>query len=251
VLASLLKSMLGSKPAVAKPAIANPELAGGDDYQVQLARFHEYLRPAVYVEVGIAMGHTFALARPGTEAIGIDPTPNITVPLGAQHRVIKGTSDDFFASPQAEALRGRVELGFIDGMHRLEYALRDFSNLERLARRDSVLLIHDCWPLDAATSARDRTQVFWTGDIWRLVMMLRKYRADLVVRTIAAPPSGLGMVLNLDPTSTLLRDRHDELVAEFLALDYSALQKDKAGQLGRLESRWSSIEPLLQERARR
>jgi hypothetical protein len=166
-------------------------------------------------------------------------------------RVYRETSDDFFArySPRAE-LGGPVELAFIDGMHHFEYALRDFINVERACSRSSVILIHDCYPLDERTARREQVTGFWSGDIWRLLLLLRTQRPDLTVRTIAAPPTGLGIVLNPDPESRILADRLDGLIAEYLAKDFSVLAAGKAEALGLLENRWPVIRALLDQHTR-
>jgi hypothetical protein len=219
------------------------------DYQAMLKRLHEHLKPATYLEIGIHTGSTLDLAAPATRAIGVDPAPQLRHAPFSNQRVFAQTSDDFFAGTDVAAeLGGQVEFAFIDGLHHFDFALRDFANVERLARRDTVVAIHDCWPLDAVTSARERSTVLWTGDVWRLIVLLRKYRPDLSVHTIGAPPSGLGLVLGLDPSSTLLMDRHDELVREFMALQYRDIEATKAQSLGLLPADWPAIKGLLDAR---
>ena len=136
-------------------------------------------------------------------------------------------------------------------MHRFEYALCDFINIERLSRPDSVILIHDCFPLDAQTAKRDRCTTFWSGDIWRLILLLRKYRPDLAVHTISTPPTGLGMIFNLDPASRILSDKLDAIVAEYLAVDYSVLDGRKRELLNAGPNDWDSITALLDSRPAR
>jgi hypothetical protein len=134
-----------------------------------------------------------------------------------------------------------VDMAFIDGMHHFEFALRDFINIERLCTPDSVILIHDCYPLNRVTAGRERKTVFWSGDIWRLLLLLRKHRPDLEVRTIGASPTGLAMITRLDPDSRLLEERLDALTAEYLALDYAALEGDKDGALNLFPNDWGKI----------
>ena len=77
------------------------------------------------------------------------------------------------------------------------------------------------------------------------------YAVYLVVRTIATPPTGLGIVLNPDPTSQLLAGRADELIGEYLAKDFGVLARGKPEALGLIENRWAVIRELLDRRGRR
>ena len=219
----------------------------GEYYLSLLGRIQGLLEPQTYVEVGVAEGKSLRLVRPGTAAIGVDPAPKIDVELPANARVFRETSDDFFARHDVKAeLGGKpVELAFIDGMHLFEFALRDFINLERHSAPGGAILIHDCYPLDAPTSARERRTVFWAGDVWRIVAALRKYRPDLKVHTLDSAPSGLGVVTQLDPKSRLLAERYDGIVSEFMALDYAAIAPRKAQLLNLTSSNWANVTGLL------
>jgi hypothetical protein len=201
------------------------------------------------VEIGVFQGESLRLAKPPTQAIGVDPAPQLAFPPAANHRVFAETSDAFFAGHDLRAEFGDlpVDLGFIDGMHHFEFALRDFANLERSCTRESTLLIHDCYPLDRETARRDGSPPFWSGDIWRLIVLLRKHRPDLAVHTIGTPPTGLALVRNLDPDSRFLTENHDRLCQEFLALDYAYLDDDKARKLNLVANDWAKIRPLLGE----
>ena len=100
-------------------------------------------------------------------------------------------------------------------------------------------------PHDRRTAQRERLWGFWSGDIWRLIVLLKKYRADLSIHTIAAPPTGLAVVRNLDPSSRFIADNLGRLCAEFMALDYSYLDKDRAAKLNLFPNDWEQIRPLL------
>jgi hypothetical protein len=63
----------------------------------------------------------------------------------------------------------RFSLAFIDGLHLFEQAFLDFIALEKFARPGSVIMIHDCLPLNRVTADRTRTTDFYTGDVWKLV----------------------------------------------------------------------------------
>jgi tetratricopeptide (TPR) repeat protein len=219
----------------------------GEHYYDVLKRILGYVKPRTYVEIGVAQGNSLGLVGPATRAIGIDPEPLVTEQPAGNVKVFTLTSDAFFARHDLHAELGGlpVDLAFIDGMHHFEYALRDFANLERYCARDSTILIHDCYPLDQETAERDRRHTFWSGDIWRLIVLLKKYRPDLAVHTIGAPPTGLGVVRNLDPGSRFLVEHYDRLRAEFQSLDYSYLEGDKRGKLNVVPSEWGRVSMLL------
>jgi hypothetical protein len=222
----------------------------GEDYFHVLGRIHRHLRPRTYLEIGVSRGESLERVLPETRVLGIDPQPDLARPPGPNVTIYRETSDDFFAkySPRAELGGPPVELAFIDGMHHFEYALRDFINVERACAPSSVILIHDCYPLDERTAQRQQVTGFWSGDIWRLLLLLRTQRPDLVVRTIATPPTGLGMVLNPDCRSRVLPDRLDELIAEYLGRDFGVLAGRQPQALGLLENRWAAIRELLDQR---
>lgn len=212
-----------------------------------ISALHSHLLPRTYLEIGVSTGDSLRLARPETRAIGIDPEPNVSAPLGAHTTIHAVTSDDYFAKHDVSADLGGlpVDLAFIDGMHRFEFALRDFVNIERHSSSRSTILIHDCYPANRLSAERERRTVFWSGDVWRLVLILKKYRPELSVNVIATGPTGLGLVRGLDPTSSVLADRMDEIVAEFLAVDYSVLDSDKPGKLALYPNDWEKIKSLL------
>jgi hypothetical protein len=219
----------------------------GEHYFRVLERMHAHLRPRTYLEIGVARGESIRLASPGTRAIGVDPEPSVAFPLGPNVSIVAQTSDDFFAGRDVRAELGGlpVDLAFIDGMHHFEFALRDFMNIEALCAPSSTILIHDVFPIDERTAARERVTEFWSGDIWRLVLLLRRHRPDLAVHTIGAAPTGLALVRNLDPKSGYIRDHLDELIEEYLAVDFGFLDGRKADHLALFPNDWPQIRALL------
>jgi len=223
----------------------------GEGYLELLQRLHRHLRPRSYVEIGVEEGRTLRLVEPGTIALGVDPKPLVASPLPQGVRVFAETSDSFFATHDVRAELGglAVDLALIDGMHLFEYALRDFINVERLCGPESTILIHDCFPYSRRTAQREHVTAFWTGDVWRLVVLLKKYRPDLAIHTIATPPTGLCMVRRLDPASCFLQENLERICAEFLALDYGFLQKDRAAELNLFPNDWEKIRALVSDAA--
>ena len=222
----------------------------GEDYFKVLARVHAHVRPATYLEVGVSRGQSLQLVGPGTRALGIDPAPRVGFTLKPNQQVFAQTSDEFFARTDVPALLGGrpLAMAFIDGMHHFEYALRDFINIESLCAADSLIFIHDCYPIDARSAQREQTTGFWSGDIWRVIVLLKKYRPDLSIHTIGTPPTGLGLITRLDPASTVLRSRLPHLIAEGFALDFAAIAPRRPEALNLLPYDWPGVRQLLDSR---
>jgi len=220
-------------------------------YLMVLDRIHQYLVPRTYVEVGVSQGRSLALALPGTVCVGVDPAPKIAFPVPSGSRIFPLASDDFFESVDVPDALGHLplDLAFIDGMHRFEFALRDFMHLERLATADTTVLVHDCLPPDEASASRQRTPPHWTGDVWKTMALLRELRPDLDVAVADVGPTGLGIIRRLDPASTVLHDRYDEITERYLAMPYGDFERaDKRELIGLVPGDWETIRALLPDR---
>ncbi|GAA1352972.1 class I SAM-dependent methyltransferase [Streptomyces beijiangensis] len=207
-----------------------------------LQGLHSVLKPHTYLEIGINDGRSLALSR--AASVGVDPAPKIRVPLHCDLQLVTRTSDDFFAqkqplghlmsgrNPLRNARRGRplfgaytganqVDLAFIDGMHIFEYALRDFINAERHSGWSSVLVFDDMLPRNNAEAVRDRVDQRgpWTGDVYKVIPVLAQHRPDLIAVQIDTQPTGLLMVIGADPASTVLKDRYDAIMEEWITPD--------------------------------
>ena len=211
-----------------------------------LRRAHEIVRPARYLEIGVHEGHSLSFVQPGTRVVGVDPEPKVESPP-ADTVIVPATSDDFFADPELVALLGGpIDLAFVDGLHLHEQTLRDVANVERHSRPDGIIMIHDCLPIDARTAARDRTTVVWSGDVWKVVVALRRHRPDLMVTTVDVAPTGLAIVSGLDPTNTTLLDDYDAIIDELAGLEFDDLEAvGRDEMLGVVPGTWDRVEPLL------
>lgn len=198
----------------------------GEDYRMILGRFHDWLSPVRYMEIGVEDGESMALARTSFRPVGIDPSPKIRFDLGPNARLFAVTSDDFFSTMDVqELLGGTLDLAFIDGLHLFEQTLRDFINVEKYSNPGSVILIHDTLPLDCITSRRERTTQFWSGDVWKIVPCLKASRKDLTVINIATSPTGLLAVTNLNPESEVLEKNYDQILDLFLPLQFEDISE--------------------------
>jgi hypothetical protein len=219
-------------------------------YLALLERLHRHLRPRTYVEIGVHYGASFSKVLPGTLAVGIDPILSRLQPINRDGKYFAVTSDVFFADNDLRAILNgsAVDLAFIDGMHLFEFALRDFLHLERYCTEGSIILIHDCYPVSAETASRERPRGFWSGDVWKLIPCLKEHRPDLQVSVVDVPPTGLAIVTTLDPNSTVLEERYEEIFEEFVGLDYAAIAGAKAEKLNGVENDWELVRGLLPNR---
>jgi hypothetical protein len=111
------------------------------------------------------------------------------------------------------------DLSFIDGLHLLEFAVRDFINVERYSSPTGVIIFDDVLPRTVDEAARQRHTQSWTGDVYHMLTVLARYRPELLVLPVATQPTGLLLVTDLDPTSTVLRDHYDDIMAEYRSPD--------------------------------
>ena len=191
-----------------------------------LKQIHQVWKPSSYLEIGVAYGETLALAQ--CRAVAIDPHFQLRGnPSGqrAETYLFQLKSDEFFAQHDLRRfLPNGVDLAFLDGMHHFEYLLRDLLNTEKYAHKDSIIALHDCYPVNAEIANRelnfDRrvdapTRGWWAGDVWKLLPILRDFRPDLDVTILDCPPTGLVIVQDLDPNSKVLIESYEEIIAKY------------------------------------
>jgi hypothetical protein len=212
-----------------------------------LRGLHRLVAPRTYFEIGVNDGRSLALSR--APSVAVDPDFKVRVSIRCDVHLVKATSDAFFAGtdpfrhlrggrnpvrnlthgrPLLGGYRGapRLDLSFIDGMHLFEFALRDFMNTERHAEWWSVIVFDDMLPGNIDEAARDRHTVVWTGDVYKMIPVLARYRPDLVAIPVATAPTGVLVVLGADPANRVLRDRYDEIVAEWVVPDPQAVPRE-------------------------
>jgi len=196
----------------------------GPHYLDILAKLHRVLNPKTYLEIGTNFGDSLKIATCASIAIDPEFIINENV-IGKKPKCnfMQMGSDDFFQQHNPEHIFGsKVDFAFLDGMHWYEYLLRDFMNIEKFCRPNSVIAVHDCLPVDPFVARREATDArlqpnskhpnWWAGDVWKAVAILLKARPDLRIQAFDASPTGLVLITNLDPTNTALSDNYFELV---------------------------------------
>jgi hypothetical protein len=199
-----------------QPMDSTDHQAASDKYAA-LALIHELLKPVFYLEIGIAQGKSLALAT--CSAVGVDPVPRQLEHLPDTTRLVTATSDEFFADMAMHILPHPPDLILLDGMPLLEYLLRDLIHAEALAHSKTLIMIPGVLPPDPTQATRRRTGPDWTGDIWKLPEILQIHRPDLRRMLLDVTPSGLLLITNLDPASTVLSDKTPEILSTYESME--------------------------------
>ena len=200
-----------------------PDLQG-ESYLTVLKHVHTLFRPETYLEVGTSTGES--LARASCASIAIDPAFQIGLDIFSNKTIchmMQMGSDDFFKNHNPQTILGKsLDFVFLDGMHWCEFLLRDFMNVEKYCKRNSIIAIHDCIPInshvarrvqgDMTLAAQAEQPDWWAGDVWKAVNLLQKIRPDLQIHAFDCRPTGLIFITNLDPESNVIREKYFDFV---------------------------------------
>ncbi len=226
-----------------------PERHEGMGYNFFLAELSDKRGTERYLEIGVSKGNVLKDV-PARIAVGVDPAFDLDCNVSRGKKVVtlvQATSDEFFKSDDLRGtLGGPPDLTFLDGLHTFEFLLRDFINAEKMGRDTSLIAMHDCLPLDDVMTTRHtddwatrtpgtKFEGWWTGDVWKIVPILKEHRPDLRIWCVNCPPTGLVLITNLDPTSDVLRKNYFNIVD-----NYSGI----ASSIENIEEYYQSIEVI-------
>ncbi|MCA1787903.1 MAG: hypothetical protein LC657_18165, partial [Desulfobacteraceae bacterium] len=82
-----------------------------------------------------------------------------------------------------------------------------------------LIMVPGILPSDPTQATRRRTSPDWTGDIWKLPEILQTHRPELRQMLLDITPSGLLLITNLDPTSTVLSDKTPEILSTYQPME--------------------------------
>jgi len=200
-----------------------------------LRRLHDVLEAPTYLEIGIRYGDSLALSH--SRSVGIDPDFDLQTEIPAETALFRETSDEYFdrADPLEPLGRRPISFAFIDGMHLVEFALRDFINVERHAHWTGVVVFDDILPRDLDEAARNRRTRAWAGDVYKIDQILARHRPDLIRVRVGTSPTGLLLVLGLDPDSPVLEDRYDDIIRNAVVPDPQRVPPQVVERRGAIE----------------
>jgi hypothetical protein len=212
-----------------------PEMHSGHSYYEFMSFLSQKRSVRRYFEIGVNEGKLMSFIHADL-AVGVDPefvlSSNVAAHKNETH-LIRKTSDRFFQDIDfKKTYGGPPELCFLDGYHTFEFLLRDFMNTEAICSSASLICMHDCLPLDEIMAIRrmsawsvatigTKYQGAWTGDVWKVIPILQRYRPDLKLVMASSPPTGVVCVTNLNCNDTTLRTNYLEIVKEFSKINSS------------------------------
>ncbi|ESY78186.1 methyltransferase type 11 [Mesorhizobium sp. LNHC221B00] len=215
----------------------------GIHYTRWLKEAAQALEAKLYFEIGNNGGESIRAIQ--CDAVCVHPFLESTNVLMRRRNThfYQGTSDEFFSDLTAvnRVVPEGIDLAFLDGLHLVEVLLRDFINAEQLANTRSMFVLHDCLPLNERMAQRKRYSGddsepkeiggFWTGDVWKIVPLLAKYRPELHISYVDCPPTGLVVCTGLDRENRVLVENYDRIVGESEALTLTSFGLDKLWDL--------------------
>lgn len=227
--------------------------ATGMHYYRYMRRLHQQLLFDWYMEVGCRAGRSFAPVR--SKTIAVDPFFRTEIDIIGSKPVLhvfQQKSDDFFASAFLQNSRIRLSVSFLDGMHLMEFLLRDFIHTEAQSAAQGVIILHDCVPFTHEMATRDLDNIPhgpWTGDVWKLVPILQTFRPDLKLTMLDCKPTALLCVSNLDPNSQVLTQRYDDILSEYKEMTLEAFGVERFFEsfvYASAQDHWERGNPLFQ-----
>ena len=145
-----------------------------------------------YLEIGVEYGECFN----GTHFLhktGVDPDPKF-VPSQNQ-TLCKLTSDDYFQHLFITDLERTTKFNaiFIDGMHQVEYIIKDINNSLKVLADDGLIFVDDILPFNYNEQLKIPIKHYyengilkygenWTGDIWKVVYWMLLHCKDSIVK---------------------------------------------------------------------
>lgn len=85
------------------------------------------------------------------------------------------TSDEMFSKITSDK---KYDIIFIDGLHEKYQVMRDILNSMEHLNDNGVILVHDTIPVDKLCGSYPREVGYWTGDVWKAIVVLYENNID-------------------------------------------------------------------------
>jgi glycosyltransferase involved in cell wall biosynthesis len=235
-----------SEPSVSYPVatVATVKQIKQVPYNTSFGCRHEIINAKTvfidnYLEIGVEYGQTFFNVI-ASNYVGVDPDPKCSSPF-----IKIMTSDEFFAldnksfsldnksfSLDNKSLNTKCKYDciFIDGMHQVEYILKDINNCINILATNGNLFIDDILPLTHGEQLKIPNKHYyengilkygepWTGDVWKVFYyILKNHRGNIEFEYFNHQNyRGVAMLTILSPFK--IKD-DDETLSEINSYDY-------------------------------
>jgi len=135
-----------------------------------------------YLEIGVETGYTFNKVH-FNDKTGVDPSPSFS----SENLILK-TSDDYFKNLDKHVV---FDIIFIDGMHQVEYVLKDINNSIHHLSENGIVLLDDIMPLNIDEQLKVplkhiyednvlKTLIPWTGDVWKVLFHILSFYSECI-----------------------------------------------------------------------
>lgn len=198
---------------------------------------------STYLEIGVRWGESLRAVH-AERKIGIDPVrhPAVAYPLPGEE-FHECPSDVFFRDVAPSVLEvGSVHAALIDGLHEYGQALRDLLNLEPYMAKGGLVVLDDCNPRSEEMAVDTPTGGAWNGDVWRVMMLVRRECPDLGSLTLDRD-QGVGLIWGFKDRSEPRRLDSDVL-DRYKAVPFSVLQADRRSTIGLTRSGLGGLRKL-------
>jgi hypothetical protein len=140
-----------------------------------------------YLEIGVEYGECFNEVH-FKYKVGVDPDPKF-VPINGE--LIKLTSDEYFLKYNETNNFELFDAIFIDGMHQVEYFIKDISNASTVLSSNGVIFVDDILPLNYNEQLKIPIRHYyengilkygenWTGDVWKVIYHILKNHKEYI-----------------------------------------------------------------------
>ena len=138
-----------------------------------------------YLEIGVEYGITFQNVK-ALNKVAVDPDPKFEIPEKMSNiKMIKATSDDYYAELDKCIIEenDKFDIIFIDGMHQVEYIIKDIYNSLKYIKMNGRIFIDDILPFNEREQKKIPEKNYiengilkygepWTGDVWKVLYFL-------------------------------------------------------------------------------